>query len=370
MSLTMTHKMLRCIALVVLALALLTADSHSNAQGDPTRPQIRFEPYAGNPVLTRSAVENWGGDCGSMFAPKVIQHGGRYYMFYTGSCNRQAHPAAIGLATSEDGATWTKHEQNPILKPDGEGFDAMCVSVGVPMVDGDTWVLYFASNAQPCAGTGRSIGRATASSPEGVWQRDASPVLTAGQSGDWDAGYIMPQAVLRTEDGYVMYYAGGTEYLIPLPRLIGIATSPDGIHWTKYDDPTTTQAPFQHSDPLLEVNADGTTSPLGAWAVDILKTESGWEMFYSGTCPEEVKQGCPGFIAYATSTDGVRWTTYLGPERVVLTPNRPDQPWASHCVCYPSVLKNDTEYRLYYSGCTDETNDCQIGLATGTIQQQ
>lgn len=361
------RKALRILGLFALMLALVNIQS--SAQGDKGRPAITFSPHEQNPVLMRTAGENWGCEDGTIFAPKVLQHQGRYYLFYTGSCNRQGRPAAIGYAVSEDGVTWSKYTRNPILAPDGEGYDAMCVSVGVPLMEGDLWVLYYAGNSQPCAGPGRYIGRATASSPDGTWVRAEVPMLAAGKAGDWDEGFIMPHAVLRTEQGYVMYYSGGSEYLLPLPRLIGMATSPDGIHWAKYNDPATSQPPYASSDPVLELQEDGTTAVFSAWAVDVLKTEDGWEMFYSGTCPAEVKQDCPGFIAYATSADGIRWTTYRTPETLVLTPKHGDQEWAEHCVCYPSVLRTDVDasYKLYYTGCTDQPNDCQIGLATGTI---
>lgn len=141
----------------ILLLLMAFANLQTNAQGNP-QPTIRFTPYEGNPILTRSAVENWGGDCGTIFAPKILEHNGRFYLFYTGSCKRSGHPSAIGFATSDDGYTWAKSAQNPILAPDGEGYDGMCVSSGVPTLQGDQWVLYYAGNSQPCAGPGHCTG--------------------------------------------------------------------------------------------------------------------------------------------------------------------------------------------------------------------
>ena len=337
------------------------------AQDDGATPDVDFAAIAQNPVLSRGDNDAWDPECGTIFAPQVVEQDGVYYLFYTGCPRREGTPGSIGYATSVDGITWTKPERNPILSPDGSGYDAMCISVGVPVVDGDGWMLYYAANSQPCAGPGQHIGRATAASPDGDWQRDAEPVLEAGQPGEWDAGFIMPHAVLRTDSGYVMYYSAGEEYLVPLPRLIGMATSPDGVHWTKYDDPATVDAPFADSDPVRRVAADGTSESLAVWALDVLTTETGWEMFYSGTCPDQTQQDCPGFIAYARSEDGIHWTTYSAPEQRVLTPSRVDQPWAAHCICYPSVLRRGSEYWLYFTGCLDGMNDCQIGMARGTV---
>jgi hypothetical protein len=164
-----------------------------------------------------------------------------------------------------------------------------------------------------------------------------------------------------------MFYSGGEEYLLPLPRLVGMATSPDGLVWTKYDDPTTTAAPYAHSDPILEVDGNGTTNYFAAWALDVAQTDQGWEMFFSTTCPESTSPGCPTFIGYATSADGLHWRTYRSPEMAILTKRQMDQDWASYCVCQPTFIKTGAEYQLYFTGCTDKTNDCQIGRATGTI---
>jgi hypothetical protein len=116
---------------------------------------------------------------------------------------------------------------------------------------------------------------------------------------------------------------------------------------------------------VLNVAADGTTAALTAWALDVLRTEDGWEMFYSGTCPNATEQGCPCFIAYARSADGVRWTTYAALDEPCLTTDMIAEPWAAHCVCAPSVLRHHDRYMLYFTACADSLNDCQIGLALG-----
>lgn len=355
------------IMAVLLLTHLLTPSQTTLAQDTPPAPDFLFTPHAQNPVLDRGAAGAWDGDCGTIYAPQVVEQDGVYYLFYTGSCDRGGRPSAIGVARSDDGVTWTRSDQNPILTPDSTGHDAMCVSAGVPFVDGDTWTLYYAANSQPCAGPGRYIGRATAPTPDGPWQRDSSPVLEAGSEGAWDSGFIMPHTVLRTDDGYVLFYSAGEEFLVPLPRRIGMATSADGIHWTKFDDPTTTEAPYAESDPLLAVGADGALTPFEVWTFDVLHTEDGWEMFYSATCPRAADQTCPGFIAYAHSHDGIHWQTYAEPDQWLMTPLTIDQSWAEHCLCYPSALRHDDEYWLYFTGCADAMNDCKIGLATGTV---
>ncbi|RPJ19951.1 MAG: hypothetical protein EHM35_20120 [Planctomycetaceae bacterium] len=335
--------------------------------GDDSAPQFRFSLAEANPVLSRGIGVDWGCEQGTIFAPRVLELNGRFYMFYSGSCNRSGKPAAIGFATSEDGLHWSRFDSNPILEPDGEGYDAMCVSLGVPMVEDNRWVMYYAGNSTPCAGPGQHIGRAVADDPAGPWVRDAQPLLNAGAPGEWDEGFIMPHAVIRTEAGYEMYYSGGSEYLLPLPRLIGMATSSDGITWAKYDDPATTEAPYEASDPILEISPDGAEESLSVWGLDVHYTDRGWEMIFSTVCPESTAPGCPLYIGYGVSDDGLHWRLFRSREMAILTRAQVNQPWASYCICQPTFVKQDEEYLLYFTGCTEAANDCQIGAARGTI---
>jgi predicted GH43/DUF377 family glycosyl hydrolase len=366
-------KLVGIIALLLIVSIFSVGASLGQDDGQAkSHPVIDFTPLAENPVLPRGESGAWDGIEGIVFAPHVIQHEGTYYMFYSGADNDRGRPAAIGYATSEDGINWTKFGENPIIAPDDTGYDGMCVSVGVPMVEDDTWVLYYAANSQPCYGPGRYIGRATAPDPSGPWTRDEEPILEAGSEGEWDHGFIMPHSIVKTDDGYVMYYSGGTEFLVPLPRLVGMATSSDGINWNKCNDPQTIESPCEESDPIYDLTPNGEPAPLEAWAVSVIKGEERWEMFFGSTCPDMVSENCPSFLGYAVSEDGVNWMTYTDEEDRVLMPGGPEceGQWICHRLSYPSALKmDDGSYRIYYTGCDEDSpNDCEIGMATGTIQ--
>lgn len=326
-----------------------------------------FTPHPDNPILPRGAEEAWDGENGIVFAPHVIIHEDTFYMFYSAADNPNGRPNAIGLATSEDGIVWEKYADNPILAPDGEGYDSMCISNGVPYVESDgTWVMYYAANAIACYGPGQTIARATAPTPEGPWTPDDAPLLESGTDGEWDDGFIMPHSIIDTDDGYLMYYSGGTEYLVPLPRIVGMATSSDGITWNKCNDPQTIAAPCAESDPIFTVDAEGDSHPFEAWAVSVLPTDNGYEMFYSSTCPDLVSQNCPAVLAYATSEDGVNWQTYTEPDERLVMPGVCGD-FACLRLNYPAAVRVDDGYHLYFTGCTDMDYDCQIGLATGTL---
>ena len=159
------------------------------------------------------------------------------------------------------------------------------MQVSSVIIDGDTWVMYLTAATTYGQLTG-AIGRATAPAPGGPWTVDPEPVLEPGARGGWDAGGIGHASVVRTEDGYRMYYSGGVRYPV---QMIGMATSPDGITWSKHDDPATTDALFAASDPVLQPQVEDPNVQL---------TEAGWEMIYRTNAG----------LGYTTSPDGVSWT--------------------------------------------------------------
>ena len=106
-----------------------------------------------------------------VWAPHVIRHDGRYWMFYAGGTSD--HTAyRMTLATSEDLFTWVRHEQ--VLFEDG--FDARD-----PMVlhDGRRWLMYYTRTSAPEGGFHQVAVRTsedllTWSEPEVAYQSTAS----------------------------------------------------------------------------------------------------------------------------------------------------------------------------------------------------
>jgi predicted GH43/DUF377 family glycosyl hydrolase len=162
----------------------------------------------------------------------VFEHDGVFHMFanlftsYPGT-------SQISHLTSADGLAWTLAEPEPVFVTDGIGFAATGAHVSAGFVTDDgTWVLIFESltTLEPWR-----LGRATAPEPGGPWTVDPEPILEPGEEGEPDAGGLSWPTVVRTDDGYVMYYTAQPE-----PRgdgQIAMATSPDGETWTKAEAP-------------------------------------------------------------------------------------------------------------------------------------
>ena len=263
-----------------------------------------FEIHAEEPVFARQAG---GWDSAYVDPGTVLYHEGAFHMFYV-AIPRWPHPLAIGYAKSDDGFDWDRQSDQPILTHDQTGplNSPSIMSTSALVTDDGTWVLYFTSVA-----TGEnfygSIGRATAPGPLGPWVVDPDPVLMPGPSDAWDGLSIGDASVVQTSDGYALYYAGFGNFkngaLSEKRSHIGMATSPDGVTWTKFDDPETTDAYLGDSDPILPVTADDL-----AWdsfrLVDpnVQATADGWTMVYRGA---SFNSGMA--VGIATSADGVKW---------------------------------------------------------------
>lgn len=176
----------------------------------------------------------------------VIRENGQYKMWYTGW--RGQDPSGIGYATSQDGITWTKDPNNPIMGPGTAAWEAggpaYCTVLPVP---GEGYKMWYTGYNQSYDSP--AIGYATSSN--GItWQRDnlINPVLTTGSSGEWDDEFIYRPIVLFLDGTYYMWYTGN---YMPT-RAGGLAFSLDGIIWVKHDDSTTTNPPYAESDPVLK----------------------------------------------------------------------------------------------------------------------
>lgn len=293
----------RTIKFIPVTMLLLILVSGAVAQGPS---DTEFEIYDDNPVIPVGEPGEWD-DTSNRF-PFVVLHDGLYHMFYT-SFRSANEPMAIGYAMSEDGMNWVKYENNPVFTGSGidGSFDEFGVNAAAVMVEEDgTWVMYYNGNSEPgLPPFGKSIGRATASGPTGPWTRDDEPVLSAGSLRRWDGSFIFPSSIVKTEDGlYHLYYsANGTG-----KGMLGLATSEDGINFTKYDDPSTTDIPLDESDPVLPTGQfDERDAPVWddsvSWGGAVRLTENGWEMFYTG--------GTSTYdVGFAYSADGIQWTRY------------------------------------------------------------
>lgn len=315
-----------------------------------------FHFYEENPVLQQSNNCQW--DCLYIDPGAMVYQDGAFHMFFNGIYGFPI-PVGVGYATSTDGYHWTRQVSEPVLSAKaltGSHLTGSNLFVTSALVEDDsTWVLYFYTLSGGTFNGPGDIGRATAPAPTGPWTIDPDPMLSPGPSGAWDEVQVNAPDVLKTEDGYVMYYdARGKDPA----SMIGMATSADGIHWEKYNDPSTNDPAFAESDPVLKVSADGWDSTR---VVDpnVVQTPDGWEMIYLATTGTgKFTRGDFSFGA-ASSPDGIQWTKS---DRNPILSNKDHSQWSQAFLA--TLLYVDGTYFLYFDFATPSARGTNVYLAT------
>jgi hypothetical protein len=192
---------------------------------------------------------------------------------------------------SSDGLEW--EDRGPVFDSDAVSFTDGNAFVMDVVAGEDGWVGWFYTyegSREP-----GFIGRVTAPGPDGPWVPDPEPVLSPGPEGAWDGVRVIEPTVVVDDDRYLMYYAGIGD---DRTSAIGLATSEDGITWTKHDDPGTEDPRLGASDPVLTGDADSwNVGSIGCPDVEWLG--DGFMMIFDSAAAK-------GY-ARAVSADGVRW---------------------------------------------------------------
>jgi len=166
---------------------------------------IHWTKDVNNPVLQVGTPGEWDDEWVSQ--PEVIYNGSEYHMWYGGD-NKTIENFQIGHATSPDGTTWTKDAENPVLSR-GASRDWDYPRVDFPKVifDGNTYRMWYSGGGY----VAWDIGCAT-SEDGSTWTKYANnPVLLNGTTGSWDATFAAFSPVFDSAGvKYKMWYLGGS----------------------------------------------------------------------------------------------------------------------------------------------------------------
>jgi hypothetical protein len=290
----------------ILMLALLIACKSQKAQPDSSlSPESASDSLfncridGDSPIVSNGPAGVWDSDF--TFPSGVVFFDGLYYLFRKG-IGVSANIHGVGYSTSPDGINWTRANETPVFADLGLGLQPFePLPTSVLLNDNGQWVAYM-YGSKTNAPDRQSIWRATAPAPNGPWTADSQPVLQPGSSRTWDGTAVRGACVIRTAQGYLMFYDGYSQ-ANSNTNYIGLATSTDGIHWSKHNDPATTAPLYAESDPVFP------PGPAGAWDAGsvqqprVVQTPDGLIMVYAN-------RGDDRALGLAISRNGIEWQRY------------------------------------------------------------
>ena len=282
--------------------------------------------YSGNPLNLGLENPSW---------PWVVYDGRMFKMWYTGVTVPRTEK--IYFADSPNGVDWALHG---IVLDKGEAgsWDDEFVCHAAVLFDGSTYRMWYIGHGESAGYD--MVGYAT-SSDGIIWVRpEANPVLVPGGNGGWDDWNIAGISVIFNGTQYIMWYSAQATYAANVG--MGVATSFDGVSWTKYS-----------GNPVMVGGPNGWDSA-HVWAGPVITNDSHYKMWYAGQ-PRDY----PGSIGLATSPDGFSWSKYS--ENPVLEPGSPGS-WDSATILSPCVVEKDDNLLMWYYGEGMGTRG--IGLAT------
>jgi predicted GH43/DUF377 family glycosyl hydrolase len=228
--------------------------------------------------------------------------------------------------------SWKDYPANPIITAGSASYETGGIMQPTILYENGTYKMWFSS----LGNNGVCVVSYATSSDGLTWTRYSTPVLTPGTGNAWDNSSTAIGPVIKVDDTYRMYYNGWSSRNGNWS--IGLATSTDGITWTKYPQP------------VLSSTASGTEYQIGA--NDIVKINNKYYLYYG-----VINIGASYGICVAISDDGITWTRYSG--NPIFTPT---QTWEEGGVSNNSIISDGSSLKMVYMNNTGSG----FGFATST----
>lgn len=224
-------------------------------------------------ILTGRESE-WDENLEGSFA---FRRGDDYLLYYSGYRHEgvpaQGSPAALAVARSSDGVTFTRFGDEPILSPTPGWYDNDAVYSPVIFPYGDELVMIYAGHCYTRCDLAYGNILLAATSPDGLtWTKREEPVLQPIPNIPWARDGVAEPGMLIGPDGfYYLFFTG----LRDADRIIGIARAetPFGP-WDINPDPIIVPSPsgFDRAGVLApDVHLEGDTVRL--WFLGVTPEE-------------------------------------------------------------------------------------------------
>lgn len=277
-----------------------------------------------------------GGQYGTCFDVSILTHGEGLAMYFSW---RDHH--SIARVTSPDGIHWSEPVicLEPRVTP--EGWENAVNRPYVLYREGQYHMWYTGQLIRDC-GRGEGCSHIFyAVSQDGIHFRRVGNGPVLSPEVPWEKHSVMNPTVLWDEESQLlkMWYSGGEQYE---PDSFGYATSPDGIHWSKWA-----------TNPVFGADPEHPWEQAKVGGCQMIREDGWYRMFYIGYENVDYAQ-----IGMARSRDGITgWER--SPSNPIIAPD-PDA-WDGEACYKPFALKWKDGWWLWYNGRRGEHE--QIGLA-------
>ena len=209
-----------------------------------------------------------------------------------------------------------------------------------------TIYIYYGNSGTTTTTNGVNTFRLFENATAFQWVDDTTdnPILRP-TNGSWDAGGVWPLSCVNVNGTYYLYYSGSTSSdNVYTAGQIGVATSTDDIHWTKYSE-----------NPIITTTGSGWKNASVCPAVCYVNGI--FYMLYSGF----ESDGVTSAAMLATSTNGFAFTDYSG--NPVLDDGAS---WINHHVECSGLSYFDGTFYFYYNINPRAGVTRNIGVATSS----
>ncbi len=217
----------------------------------------------------------------------IVVDKGVWNLYYTGY-DAPEGIRRLGLATSPDGLTWTRHPDNPLVKD--EWIEDMMI-----VKDGDKWHMF---------AEGKDDQAHAFTSADGLTWTRTGPLDIRLKNGDpLPPGPRGTPTVIAERGGWALLYERGD-------KGIWLARSPDLAVWTHVqDEPVMKPGPDAYDHDLIALN-------------QVIKHKGRYYAYYHGSKDETDKANRKWCTCLAVSDDLLSWRKFPGNPLVPVAENR------------------------------------------------
>ncbi|WP_078544714.1 glycoside hydrolase family protein [Litchfieldia alkalitelluris] len=181
-----------------------------------------------DPIIVPEEQFEW--ESGGLYKECLIEHEGQFYLYYNAKTSEKRWREQTGVAFSKDLKTWTKYDNNPVLKVTPDAWDCGFASDPCILKNGDEWVMYYFGFNYKQAQEGLALSKDLLN-----WEKYPEPIIRVGEGDEIDSIFAHKPSVITHNGVLYHFYTASRRYREGDPtlnfidefRTISVATNKD-----------------------------------------------------------------------------------------------------------------------------------------------